>query len=53
MDTLIYLLTAGLLGTIVISFRIMHHLAKEIADLTKKFAPETKRALPAFIISSV
>ena len=36
MDTLIYLLTIGLLGTIVISFRIMHHLAKEIADLKKK-----------------
>jgi len=36
MDTLIYLLTAALLGSIVISFRIMHHLAKEIADLKKK-----------------
>ena len=36
MDSLIYLLTIGLLGSIVISFRIMHHLAKEIADLKKK-----------------
>ena len=36
MDTLIYLLTIGLLGTIVISFRIMHNLAKEIDDLKKK-----------------
>ena len=36
MEYLIYILTFGLLATIVITFRIMNTLAKEVADIKKK-----------------
>jgi len=36
MDTLIYLLTIGLLATTVITFKVIDALAKELATLKKK-----------------
>tara|TARA_B100000768_G_scaffold21917_1_gene19475 strand:- start:1145 stop:1267 length:123 start_codon:yes stop_codon:yes gene_type:complete len=36
MDTLIYILTVGLIATTVITFRVIDALAKEIATLKRK-----------------
>jgi hypothetical protein len=36
MDTLIYLLTIGLLATTLITFKVIDALAKELATLKKK-----------------
>jgi hypothetical protein len=36
MDTLIYILTVGLIATTVITFRVIDTLAKEIAILKRK-----------------
>jgi len=36
MDTLIYLLTIGLLATTLITFKVIDALAKELASLKKK-----------------
>jgi AmiR/NasT family two-component response regulator len=36
MDTLIYLLTVGLLATAIITFKVIDALAKEVASLKRK-----------------